>query len=81
MDWLSSTTFLSKFHDEYELPSKRIYKKVSKEWEATIKENAKEINKLIDIYFDTIYTVITKNDKLILSNKTLERNINEKIRK
>ena len=70
LDWLSSTTFLSKFHDEYELPSKRIYKKVSQEWETTIKKNTKEINKIIDIYFNTIYAVITKNDKLILSNKT-----------
>jgi hypothetical protein len=59
-----------KFHDEYELPSKRIYKKVSQEWETTIKKNTKEINKIIDIYFNTIYAVITKNDKLILSNKT-----------
>ena len=70
LDWLSSTTLLSKFHDEYELPSKRIYKKVSQEWETTIKKNTKEINKIIDIYFNTIYAVITKNDKLILSNKT-----------
>ena len=70
LDWLSSTTFLSKFHDEYELPSKGIYKKVSQEWETTIKKNTKEINKIIDIYFNTIYAVITKNDKLILSNKT-----------
>jgi hypothetical protein len=52
------------------LPSKRIYKKVSQEWETTIKKNTKEINKIIDIYFNTIYAVITKNDKLILSNKT-----------
>lgn len=74
LDWLSSTTFLSKFHDEYEIPSKNIYKKVSLEWKTTIKNNTKEINKIIDIYFDTIYAVITKNDKLILSNKTLERN-------
>ncbi len=71
LDWLSSTTFLSKFHQEYEIPSKMAYKKASQKWKKTVKNNIQEINKIIDIYFDTIYAIITKNDNLVLSNKTL----------
>lgn len=74
LDWLSSTTFLSKFHQEYETPSKMAYKKASLKWKKTVKNNTQEINKIIDMYFDTIYAIITKNDNLVLSNKTLERN-------
>jgi len=74
LDWLSSTTFLSKFHQEYEIPSKMAYKKASQKWKKTIKNNIEEINKIIDIYFDTIYVIITKQNNLLLPNKTLERN-------
>ena len=66
LDWLSSTTFLSAHHDEYEAISKIAYKKVNLKWKKTIKNNIKEINKIIDIYFDTIYVIITKKDNLLL---------------
>lgn len=70
LDWLSSTTFLSKHHQEYEKTSKLAYKKASLKWKKTIKNNIKEINNIIDVYFDVIYTIITSNNNLLLTNKT-----------
>ena len=81
LNWLSSTTFLADFHDEFKIESEHAYVKAKTKWSKTVENNNQELNKLIDIFFNTIYTVISIDDKIVLpddyikaSNKTLERN-------
>ncbi len=69
LSWLSSTTFLSKFNNKFEIPSQMAYKKTKRKWKTTIENNSKEINNIIDIYFDTIFTIVTKDNEIILPNK------------
>lgn len=82
LKWLSSTTFLSDFHDEFTIESEHAYLKAQDKWSRTVENNNQELNKLIDIFFNTIYALISIDDKVVLpeayiktSNKTLERNI------
>jgi len=81
LNWLSSTTFLSNFHDEFTIQSKLAYIKAKDKWSRTVENNNYELDKLIDIFFNTIYAVISINNKVVLpeeyiraSNKSLERN-------
>jgi len=81
LKWLSSTTFLANFHDEFKIPSKVAYQSAKNKWYNTIYNNNQELNKLIDIYFNIIYKIISVENKVVLpetyikmSNKTLERN-------
>ena len=81
LKWLSSTTFLSDFHDEFTIQSEHAYEKAKDKWSKTVEKNNHELDKLIDIFFNTIYAVISVDDKVVLpeeyiraSNKTLERN-------
>ncbi|HIP33552.1 MAG TPA: hypothetical protein EYG89_02200 [Bacteroidia bacterium] len=79
LNWLSSTTFLANFHDEFKIQSEIAYETAKNKWQNTVENNNKELSKLIDIYFNTIYTIISIDDKVILpeeytktSNKSLE---------
>lgn len=81
LNWLSSTTFLSDFHDEFTIKSEHAYLKAKDKWSTTVENNNQKLNKLIDIFFNTIYALISVDDKVVLpeeyiktSNKTLERN-------
>lgn len=81
LKWLSSTTFLANFHDEFKIPSEVAYKSAKNKWHKTICNNNQGLDKLIDIYFNIIYKIISVKDKVVLpetytklSNKTLERN-------
>ena len=66
LNWLSRTTFLAGFHDEYVIHSKEAYKIAQKKWYKTVKNNNVELKKLIDIYLDTIYSIITVDGKIVL---------------
>jgi len=77
LNWLSSTTFLAGIHDEFKIPSKEAYFKAKKKWSKTVENNNIGLLKLIDIYFDTIYAIVSVDGKVILpseynkpSNKT-----------
>ena len=81
LNWLSSTTFLADFHDEFKLESQVAYDKAKNKWIRVVSNNNEELNKLIDIYFNVIYTIVSVDGKVVLpeeyteaSNKTLKRN-------
>ena len=71
LNWLSSTTFLAGFHDEFTIHSKAAYEIAKTKWYKTIKNNNIELNKLIDIYFDTIYSIITVDGKVVLPSERM----------
>ena len=78
LNWLSSTTFLAALNDEFKIHSTTAYKSAKNKWQKTIENNNSELNKLIDLYFNTIYSIISVDDKVVLpqeynqtSNKTL----------
>lgn len=66
MKWLSSTTFLSKHHKEFEIHAQKAYDIAQRKWINVIQNNNLELIKLFDIYFDTIYSIITINDVIVL---------------
>lgn len=78
LNWLSSITFLAAFNDEFKIHSEVAYNLQKNKWQKTIANNNKKLNKLIDLYFNTIYSIISVNGKVVLpqeynqtSNKTL----------
>jgi hypothetical protein len=81
LNWLSSTTLLADFHDEFKLESIVAYNRAKNKWIRVVSDNNEELNRLIDIYFNVIYTIVSVDGKVALpeeyvkaSNKTLERN-------
>lgn len=66
LNWLSSSTFCENFHDEFKIESKIAYETARSKWMKTVENNNKDLNKLIDIYFNTIYTIISVDDKVLL---------------
>lgn len=66
LKWLSSTTFLANFHDEFKIPSEVAYQSAKNKWHKTIYNNNQELGKLIDIYFNTIYKIISVEGKVVL---------------
>ena len=70
LKWLSSTTFLSNFHDEFKIESEKAYITAKDKWYKLIKNNNEELKKLLDIYFDTIHTIIAIDNKVILPQNT-----------
>jgi len=66
LNLLSSTTFLADFHDEFKIKSEHAYLSAKDKWSTTVQNNNHELNKLIDIFFNTIYTVISVDDKVVL---------------
>lgn len=66
LNWLSSTIFLADFHDEFTMHSKEAYETAKNKWFTIVKNNNIELNKLVDIYFDTIYSIITVDGKVVL---------------
>lgn len=82
LNWLSSTTFLSGFHDEFRIKSEHAYIKAKSKWSTTVESNNQELNKLIDIFFNTIYAVISVDDKIVLPEdyiKTSTKLIDDRI--
>lgn len=71
LNWLSSTTFLSDFHDEFTIKSEHAYLKAKDKWSTTVENNNQELNKLIDIFFNTIYAIISVDDKVVLPEEYL----------
>ena len=77
LNWLSSTTFLADFHNEFRIQSEHAYLKAKNKWSKTVENNNHGLNKLIDMFFNTIYAVISVDEKVVLpeeytrSNKTL----------
>lgn len=51
LKWLSSTTLLANFHDEFKIESKQAYVIAKDKWYNTIKNNNKELEKILDMYF------------------------------
>ena len=81
LNWLSSTTFLADFENEFKIQSEIAYEMAKNKWYKTIKDNNNELDNLIDMYFNTIHAIISIDNKVVLpkeyteaSNKTLERN-------
>lgn len=66
LNWLSSTTFLAAFNDEFKIHSKAAYESAKHKWQNTIETNNSELNKLIDLYFNTIYSIISVEGKVVL---------------
>jgi len=66
LNWLSSTTFLAAFDDEFKIHSKVAYESAKNKWQKTIENNNRELSKLIDLYFNTIYSIISVDGKIIL---------------
>ena len=77
LKWLSSTTFLSNFYDEFKIESKKAYFTAKDKWYNLIKNNNEELKKLLDMYFNAIYIIITSDDKVVLPNQVIQ---NEKTR-
>ncbi len=60
MRWLSSTSFLSKFHEEFTEESRQAYTIAKKKWVITIGKNNKKLESLIDVYFGMCYEIVSK---------------------
>ena len=71
LKWLSSTTFLSDFHEEFKIVSQDAYDVAKDKWHKTIFNNNEELGKLLDMYFDTIYVIITLDNQVILPTKEI----------
>lgn len=71
LKWLSSTTLLSDFHEEFKIVSQDAYDVAKDKWHKTIFNNNKELEKLLDMYFDTIYVIITLDNQVVLPTKEI----------
>ncbi len=70
LKWLSSTTFLSNLYAEFKIESEKAYITAKNKWYKIITNNNEELEKLLDIYFNTIYTIIAIDNKVILPQNT-----------
>lgn len=66
MKWLSSTTFLAQFHDEFKIESKKAYIDAKNKWYGLIQNNNVEVLKLLDTYFNTLFHILTIDGKIHL---------------
>jgi len=66
MNWLSSTTFLSQFHEEFKIESQKAYESAKNKWHNLIQTNNAELLKLFEIYFDALFNIITLDGKIYL---------------
>lgn len=66
MKWLSSTTFLAKHDKEFEIYAQKAYYTAQNKWVNIVQNNNLELIKLFDIYFDTIYSIITVDNNIVL---------------
>ncbi len=64
MRWLSSTSFLSEFHDEFAEESVKAYAIAKRKWITTIGKNNRELKTLIDVYFGMCYEVVHHLDNV-----------------
>ena len=69
LTWLSSTIFLANFNNEFKIQSVIAYQTAKNKWFQIVKNNNEEIYKLIDMYFNTIYTIISVDDKVVLPHE------------
>lgn len=66
MKWLSSTTLLAQFHDEFKIESKKAYIDAKNKWHGLIQNNNVEVLKLLDTYFNALFHIMTINGKIHL---------------
>ena len=66
IQWLETTIFLSTQKDEYIVESKKAYYIAKMKWLKIIKNNNKEIVKLLNIYFTTLSSIIAPDGKIHL---------------
>lgn len=66
LKWLSSTTFLANFHDEFKIQSKIAYRTAKNKWHKVIQNNNQELNQLMDIYFNIIYKIVSFENRVVL---------------
>jgi len=69
LKWLSSITLLSDFYEEFKIVSQEAYEVAKDKWHKTILNNNAELEKLLNMYFDTIYVIITLDNQVILPTK------------
>ena len=81
LNWLSSSIFLADFNYKFRIESEHAYLKAKAKWSTRIETNNRELDQLIDMFFNTMYGIISVNEKVVLpdeyiraSNNTLERN-------
>lgn len=66
LNWLSSTTFLvNSKHIEYSPIQEKAYKKARDKWSKIIEDNNSNLNVIVDKYFETLLSVISKDDTVI----------------
>lgn len=75
LKWLASFNMLSDYHEEYKLPAISMYISTRKKWKHLIKNNNEKLQEVIDTYFDTIYNLITKDDKVLLMSKDKKKDL------
>lgn len=66
MKWLSSTTLLAQFHDEFKIESKKAYIDAKNKWHGLIQNNNVEVLNLFDTYFNVLFHIITIDGKIHL---------------
>jgi hypothetical protein len=73
LKWLSTTCFLAENDDtdkkKYKIESKKTYYYTKNKWNTIIKNNNKEVKKLLNLYFDGIIAIVAIDNKIILPNK------------
>lgn len=72
LKWLSSTTLLANFHDEFKIESEQAYSIAKDKWFDSINNNNQELEKILDMYFNAIYIIITLDNKVILPNQIIQ---------
>lgn len=66
MKWLSGTTFLAEFHDEFKIESDKAYENAKNKWHCLIQNNNAEVLKLLDTYFNALFHIMTIDGKINL---------------
>ena len=66
MKRLSSTIFLAQFQDKFKIESVKAYEDTKNKWHDLIQNNNAELLKLFDIYFNTLFHIMTIDGKIHL---------------
>lgn len=81
LNWLSSTTLLADFENKFKIQSEIAYKMAKSKWYKIIKNNNNELDDLIDVYFNTIYAIISVDNKVVLPKEYIRTSNKTKISK
>jgi len=81
LNWLSSTTLLADFENKFKIQSEVAYETAKSKWCKTIKNNNNELDDLIDMYFNTIYAIISVDNKVVLPKEYIRTSNKTKISK